>query len=138
MLEHLELIQPDILLLDISMPEMSGLEVASLIAKLAAPPVIIFCTAFEQHALEAFNLKASGYLLKPVRKEELERVLNDSVALNRAQLKIQGEAVVNQGGKSLMIESTGGVELLPLKSISHFQVEDNHVFAFIEERSILT
>lgn len=66
----------DIVLLDIQMPGMGGLEVAAQIKQQKNSPVIIFCTAYDEYALEAFRVQALDYLLKPVRPEELNRALN--------------------------------------------------------------
>jgi two-component system response regulator AlgR len=70
---------PEVVLLDVRMPGMDGLEAARELAQLPLPPAIIFVTAYEQHALEAFDTAASAYLLKPVRREKL------AAALARAQ-----------------------------------------------------
>ena len=64
-------LEPDIVLMDIRMPGMDGIEAARHIAKLDEPPAVIFTTAFADHALEAFETHAIDYLLKPVRKERL-------------------------------------------------------------------
>ncbi len=80
--EALELaghLAPEVVLLDVRMPGMDGLEAARELAQLPLPPAIIFVTAYEQHALEAFDAAASAYLLKPVRREKL------AAALARAQ-----------------------------------------------------
>ncbi|OZM70515.1 DNA-binding response regulator [Amycolatopsis antarctica] len=65
----------DAVFLDISMPGMDGLELASLLAKLAQPPEIIFVTAHERHALAAYGIGAVDYLLKPLRAERLAAAL---------------------------------------------------------------
>jgi DNA-binding LytR/AlgR family response regulator len=65
----------DAVFLDISMPGLDGLELASLLARLNEPPVIVFVTAFEQHAVAAFGIGAVDYLLKPVRTERLAEAL---------------------------------------------------------------
>lgn len=69
----------DIMLLDIQMPGANGLEVAAKIQQQENAPVIIFCTAYDEHALEAFRVQALDYLLKPVRPEELTRALGRAV-----------------------------------------------------------
>lgn len=83
---QVEKCQPDIVLLDIRMPGMDGLEAARHIMTLENPPAIIFCTAYGEHALEAFQTQAIGYLLKPVKSEQLDNALNAAAKLNRAQL----------------------------------------------------
>ncbi|HEY0452442.1 LytTR family DNA-binding domain-containing protein [Actinophytocola sp.] len=65
----------DAVFLDISMPGLDGLELASLLAKLSDPPAIVFVTAYEQHAVAAFGIGALDYLLKPVRTERLADAL---------------------------------------------------------------
>ncbi|GAB3438507.1 LytR/AlgR family response regulator transcription factor [Actinophytocola sediminis] len=65
----------DAVFLDISMPGLDGLELASLLAKLSDPPAIVFVTAYEQHAVAAFGIGAVDYLLKPVRTERLAEAL---------------------------------------------------------------
>ena len=60
-------LQPDIVLLDIRMPGMDGLHAGNELANLPYPPAVVYCTAFGEHAIEAFDVNAAGYLLKPVR-----------------------------------------------------------------------
>jgi two-component system LytT family response regulator len=72
-MEHIATLKPDLVFLDIQMPGCTGMEVA---ASLAAPrPRIIFCTAFDQYAVDAFELNAVDYLLKPVNRARLEKAL---------------------------------------------------------------
>ncbi|HSC74948.1 MAG TPA: LytTR family DNA-binding domain-containing protein [Pseudomonadales bacterium] len=82
-----EKLLPDLVLLDIRMPGMDGLEVARHLMKLENPPAIIFCTAYSEHALEAFQTHAVGYLLKPINVEQLKSSLASAEKLNRAQLQ---------------------------------------------------
>jgi two-component system response regulator AlgR len=67
--------QPDVLLLDIAMPGLSGLAFAKELQTLKQPPFIVFCTAYNQHALQAFDAQAIDYLVKPVRRERLRESL---------------------------------------------------------------
>ena len=73
-------LQPDIVLLDVRMPGLSGIEVARHIDTLEDPPAVIFTTAYDQYAVEAFETEAVGYLLKPVRKEKLAHALRHAGA----------------------------------------------------------
>jgi two-component system, LytTR family, response regulator AlgR len=71
---------PDVMLLDIRMPGMDGIEVARHAQKLAAPPAVIFTTAFDAYAVKAFELNAIDYLLKPIRRERLLAALQKAAA----------------------------------------------------------
>ena len=78
--------QPDIILLDIRMPEMDGVRCAQELDKLDHPPAIIFVTAYDHYAIAALKANAIGYLLKPANKDELLEALNKAKNLNAAQL----------------------------------------------------
>jgi DNA-binding LytR/AlgR family response regulator len=65
----------DVVLLDIRMPGLDGMDLARVLARFSAPPAVIFVTAHEAHALEAFDVGAAGYLLKPINGERLEQLL---------------------------------------------------------------
>jgi two-component system response regulator AlgR len=87
-------LNPDVVLLDVRMPGMDGLEAARHLNVLEEPPAVIFTTAYEQYAVEAFEAHAVGYLLKPVRKEQLAASLVRAGRLTRAQLqKLASEEV---------------------------------------------
>jgi two-component system response regulator AlgR len=66
---------PDLVLLDIAMPGLDGLALARMLGTLAAPPAIVFCTAYDRHALAAFDVSAVDYLLKPISRERLARAI---------------------------------------------------------------
>src|SRR4030095_8452775 len=74
-LEHCAALEPDIVLLDGRMPVMDGIETARHLATLEEPPAVIFTTAYDEYALDAFETQAVGYLVKPVRREKLARAI---------------------------------------------------------------
>jgi two-component system response regulator AlgR len=84
----LDKLSPDILYLDVRMPGMSGLELAQHLARLPDPPAIVFITAHDEHAMEAFEAEAVGYLLKPVRKEKLAAATERAERLSARQLAV--------------------------------------------------
>jgi len=87
--EAIELVQQSgasLVLLDIRMPQMDGIEAAGHLQKLAFPPAIIFTTAYDAYALQAFDMNAVDYLLKPIRRERLFTAINKARALLPAQL----------------------------------------------------
>ncbi len=122
---------PDIVLLDIRMPVMDGLEAAQHIMTNETPPAIIFVTAYSDHALEAFNTHAVGYLLKPVRQEKLEQTLQASKRLTRAQTEsVVGEARETQepvARSHICARHRGNLALIAIKDIYYFRAEDKYV-----------
>lgn len=70
-LQQCEQWHPDLVLLDIAMPGVDGLETARLLRQCQPQPAVVFCTAYDQHALSAFDAAALDYLMKPVRPERL-------------------------------------------------------------------
>ena len=77
---------PDVVLMDIRMPGMDGLEAARYINRMDNPPAIIFTTAYTDHAMSAFESHAVDYLLKPIKQARLEEALQSVKRLTRAQL----------------------------------------------------
>ena len=86
-LEQTQAEEPDVVFLDIRMPVMDGLEAARHLSGLAQPPAVIFTTAYDRHALEAFETAAVDYLLKPVRKGRLEQALERAPAGTGGRLR---------------------------------------------------
>jgi len=80
MLEACAELKPDLVLLDVEMPGLTGTAAARRLGELAERPQVVFCTAYEQHALSAFDLGATDYLLKPVRAERLDEALDRALA----------------------------------------------------------
>ncbi|WP_413624871.1 LytR/AlgR family response regulator transcription factor [Luteibacter sp. Lutesp34] len=80
MLEACAELKPDLVLLDVEMPGLTGTAAARRLGELAERPQVVFCTAYEQHALSAFDLGATDYLLKPVRAERLDEALDRAFA----------------------------------------------------------
>jgi two-component system response regulator AlgR len=105
---------------------MDGLETARHFAELDEPPAIIFCTAYEEHAVEAFNLQAVGYLLKPVRKDNLEDALGKAQRVNKAQLAALSS---DQPPRRTHISARTrrGVELIPVDEVRYFQADQKYV-----------
>jgi two-component system response regulator AlgR len=127
--------QPQIVLLDIRMPEMDGVEVAAQLVDAPEAPAVIFCTAYDEYALEAIQHHAIAYLLKPVRERELERALQAAVRVNRAQLEALG---VQPGGREEIVSAGHrGVETLPVSEVRCFLAEDKYVRACAPDGDLL-
>lgn len=124
---------PDIVLLDIRMPGRDGLSLAQDIAELEDAPAVIFCTAFDQYALDAFGTNAVGYLLKPVKAEQLLQVLEKAHKLNKIQ---RVAAQKNSKPKSetqrthITAKTRRGVELIPLDDVRYFLADHKYVTVY--------
>ncbi|MEE4379213.1 MAG: LytTR family DNA-binding domain-containing protein [Candidatus Competibacteraceae bacterium] len=119
--------QPDIVLLDIRMPGMDGLEAARHLATMGKPPAIIFVTAYSDYALEAFEVHAVGYLLKPIRKERLQQALTNAGLLNRAQLANLSDTQVQSTRTHLCARLGEKLELIPIGQVLYFQADQKYV-----------
>lgn len=113
----------DVVLLDIRMPEMDGIELARHMQKLKNPPAVIFCTAFDQHAIEAFEVNAIDYLLKPVRRERLLLALKKAHAYSQFQLK----ALSPRPRTHLSVAVGGKIMLVPVVDIVFLRAEQKYV-----------
>lgn len=123
-------IEPDVVLLDIRMPGMDGMEAARQLSTLAGPPAVIFCTAFGEHAVEAFDVSASGYLMKPVRREALTDGLAKASRVNRVQMEamLGKEAVPAPRTRThISAKTRRGIELIPLSEVKFFQADHKYV-----------
>ncbi len=127
-IELTEQFKPDILLLDIRMPVMDGLEAARHITRGDTPPAIIFTTAFSDHALEAFETHAVDYLLKPVKLDRLQQALSSCTRLNRAQIQERLENMgLNEARRHICARVRGNLVLVPLQDIYYFRAEQKYV-----------
>ena len=120
-------IQPDIVLLDIQMPGLDGLETARRLAELAQPPAIIFITAYGDYALDAFDAHAVAYLLKPVRLERLEQALANASHLNRVQLANLAAERAGSGRTHVRVRLGQRIERIPLADVFYFQADQKYV-----------
>lgn len=122
---------PDIALLDIRMPGLDGLQTAAKLCELSDPPAVVFCTAHGEYALDAFAVSAVGYLLKPVRSEDLANALAKAQKPNRLQLANLGKAGVteatHQARSHISARTRRGVELVPIEDVLYFIADHKYV-----------
>jgi two-component system response regulator AlgR len=143
-------LQPDVVLLDIRMPGMDGLEAARHLMKLENPPAIIFCTAYGEHALEAFQTHAVGYLLKPVKLEQLVDALASAAKLNRAQLQnivsLPADTALPASAKTparkaarqhISARTRHGLELVPINDVRCLLADHKYVTVYHTKGELL-
>jgi two-component system response regulator AlgR len=128
-----EKLRPDLLLLDMTMPGIDGLGVARALAKRDNPPAVIFVTAHEDFAVEAFDLEAVDYVLKPVAAERLERAIDRAIA--------RAERVRTEGGGEWLSEFwvPHRSELLRIEAaqVERIDAERDYVRLHVGDRSYL-
>ncbi len=131
-IELTQITSPDVVLMDVRMPGMDGISAAQHLAELDPPPAVIFCTAYNDYAVEAFSSQALGYLLKPVRQDDLEAALMRVRRLNKAQLGQleQQLGVINGRREHVTSKNRRGVELIPISDIRLFQADNKYVTAY--------
>lgn len=120
--------EPDVVLMDIRMPGMGGLEAAQHLMIMDNPPAIVFTTAYDEYALQAFESQAIDYLLKPIRKERLEKALNSCGKLNKLQLEQigqQNQEITYRTHISTQIR--GSILLIPVRDIYCFLADHKYI-----------
>lgn len=137
---------PDAIFLDIDMPGLSGLEVASRLAQEDHPPLIIFATAFNQYAIDAFDLNAIDYVLKPYQPGRIQRaldrlkeVLKDRVAFRNRLIALEDTLIRKGMLKKLAGHRKNSKERIVLdpREVLYFQVRFSEVFACQESGELI-
>ncbi len=127
-LEAAARLKPDVVLLDIRMPVMDGLEVARHLDAMEAPPAVIFCTAYQDHALAAFEANAVDYLVKPIRAERLGAALAKAQRLGGTILrKVENSAEPGRRRSHLCARVRGSLVLVAVGDIDYLLAEDKYV-----------
>lgn len=128
-----------LVLLDIEMPGLNGLEVAYALNELAQPPAIVFCTAYDEFALEAFERSAIDYLLKPVVKDRLMRAVARAAVLSRTALDGLNEVQQSkeQANGFIWIKSARGRQRIEIQSLRMLRAEDKYVSAWTDKQEFL-
>lgn len=126
-LAQVDKLEPDIVLLDVRMPGVDGLEVARQLALLDEPPAVIFTTAFDEYALQAFESHAVAYLLKPIRAEKLKAALAKAGRLTRPQLQQVASATREPAHRShIGVRGRDGLKLIPLEEVLCFHADQKY------------
>jgi len=124
-------LRPDVIFLDVQMPEVDGFDVAASLPD--DGPAIVFVTAFDQYALQAFDTDASDYLLKPVQTERLERAIQRL----RASARSAGRASVGATPAQLLIVDRGTTHVIRCADIEWLQAADNYVNVHLKSQTLL-
>jgi two-component system response regulator AlgR len=134
-LSLVEQTQAEVVLLDIRMPGMDGIEAALHLQKLNPPPAIIFTTAFDAYAVQAFDINALDYLLKPIRLERLQTAINKAKKLNTEQ--IEALKPLQHKRSHFSVSERGRVLLVPLEEVVYLRAELKYITLRTHEREYL-
>lgn len=118
---------PDVVLLDIRMPGMSGIEAAHHLNELEQPPAIVFTTAYDEYAIEAFDAQAIGYVLKPVRRERLAKALRQAARIAAPRLESIASSPSLQETRTHVCSRRGDqLKLIPVETIAYFRADQKY------------
>ena len=131
-LQMIEDVEPDLVLLDMTMPEVDGLSVARALAEKDRRPAIVFVTAHENYAVEAFDLDAVDYVLKPVKADRLERAIQR--ALDR---RGDGSGQRREWLEELWIPHRSELIRIDVEEVSRIDAERDYVRLYVEDRTYL-
>ena len=123
----------DLVLLDVRMPGMDGVQLAHTLSSMFEPPAVVFVTAHAEHAVQAFDVAAVDYLTKPVRLERLQQ------ALLKVERIVQSRLLQNTefSGDSLIIQDRGRTEKVPLAEVLYLKAELKYITVRTATRSYI-
>lgn len=127
--------QPDIVLLDIRMPGIDGIETAQHLHKMAKPPAVIFTTAYDSYAMQAFDTNAVDYLLKPIRFERLQVALHKARALLPKQLAAL--VPLSPQKTHFSIIERGRILLIPVADVIYLRAELKYITVHTAEKEYI-
>src|SRR5881628_142811 len=132
-----EALEPDLLLLDIAMPGLDGIEVARSLAQRQPTPAVIFITAFDQFAVAAFEVEAVDYLMKPVDPQRLQRALNRARTYleHRAERPVTGK--LSQWLEEFWASDLSGLVRIAAKDVDRVSAERDYMRLHVGRRSWL-
>jgi len=123
--------KPEIVLMDIRMPTMDGLEAAFHMTAIEPAPAVVFITAYDEHAVKAFEANAIDYLLKPVRTDRLKQALEKAEMISRSRLgRLQQMQQTRSIRTHLSATSQGRIQLIPVTEIRCFRADQKYVTVY--------
>lgn len=127
-LAECERLSPDVVLLDIRMPGLDGIETAHHLNALETSPAVVFTTAYDEYAIDAFEARAIGYVLKPVRRAKLVAALKHASSLTSQTLVgVASDARINESRRHICARAHGELRLIPVESVISFQADQKYV-----------
>jgi two-component system response regulator AlgR len=127
-IELAEQLQPDVVLLDIRMPGVDGIETAHHLNTMESPPAVVFATAYDEYAIDAFDARAIGYVMKPVRRERLERALEQAARISGNTLQqLSADQKLQSQRQHVCTREHGQLRLIPITDVRYFNADQKYV-----------
>lgn len=138
-LEEIDRLDPELVFLDVRMPGLDGIAVAKQLAEYDDPPAVVFCTAYDEYALEAFNTLAQAYIVKPVEQSQLNQVIEKTKKLTKVQRQqsLKDGTQLSSRRSHISAKSLRGLELIPLESVFCFCADNKYVSVMHENGETL-
>ncbi len=139
-LKAIQSLQPDLVILDIQMPKITGFELLELLDKL---PAVIFATAFDEYAIKAFEKNAVDYLLKPFSAERFEAALKKYLSSTPEHTAVQVEKVLHEEQRQeeklhhIVTRNAGEIHIINLHDIQYIEAFDDYVKIFTQKEYFL-
>ncbi len=130
---------PDLIFLDVQMPRLSGFEMLELLDE---PPAVIFTTAFDQYAMDAFEANAVDYLLKPVTRERFDKAIEKWLKTAGTPKPVAALPVLTEGAAAgyaerIVVKDRGAIRIIPSGEIHYIEAADDYVRIFTAEGHFL-
>lgn len=130
---------PDLIFLDVQMPRLSGFEMLELLDE---PPAVIFTTAFDQYAMDAFEANAIDYLLKPITRERFDKAIEKWLKTAGTAKPIQALPALTEGAAAgyaqrIVVKDRGAIRIIPAADIHYIEAADDYVKIFTADGTFL-
>jgi two-component system LytT family response regulator len=130
---------PDLIFLDVQMPKLSGFEMLELLDE---PPSVIFTTAFDQYAMDAFEANAVDYLLKPISRERFDKAIEKWLKTAGTREHIQSLPALAEGtaagyAQRIVVKDRGAIRIIPASEIQYIEAADDYVKIFTADGTFL-
>ncbi|MDN4161423.1 LytR/AlgR family response regulator transcription factor [Nocardioides abyssi] len=127
----------DVVFLDVQMPGLTGLELAQVLSRFRTPPAIVFVTAHDEHAVEAFEVRAVDYVLKPVRADRLAEAVRRVVEATGGARQAGVEPATARDEVQVAVERGGVTRFVERSSISHVEAQGDYARLHLSDGSYL-
>jgi two-component system LytT family response regulator len=135
-LKAIQLFQPELIFLDIQMPKITGFELLELLEN---PPAVLFTTAFEQYAVQAFDVKGIDYLVKPFSEARFAQAIARFLSQQKAKIvpEVVDYPVSEERNKRLVVRVKNEIKIIQIQEVRYFEAEDDYISIHTQEGKFL-